>query len=154
MTRPHASRAHKTNTQGLSAAEFERLTTWMPEIAGAVLGPIQPDGDGFRVGDNRALVINADASFHDFRDGKHGHGPLALLRHLHGPMSMSSAMPGSGSPLITARASCPARRGADGGDAEADISRQAMIDACGRRAADRRHAGRNLSRRPWAQSQR
>ena len=83
-TRSKSNRTHKTNTHGLSAADFERLTTWMPEIADTFLGHLQPDGDGFRVGNNRALAINVDASFHDFRDGKHGYGPLALIQHLNG----------------------------------------------------------------------
>ena len=130
MTRPHSSRTHKTNTHGLSAADFERLTTWMPEIAGAVLGHVQPDGDGFRAGDNRALVINVDASFHDFRDGKHGHGPLALIQHLNGIDGNGAAgyarqwlASHDGKGQLTG-----ADDGADGGDAEADIFRQAMID--------------------------
>ena len=123
-------RTYRTDTHGLSAADFERLTTQMPEIAGAVLGPIQPDGDGFRVGDKRALVINADASFHDFRDGKHDHGPLALIRHLHGPdvdvvgYARQWLATHNGKGQLS-----DAGDGADGGDAETDISRQAMIDA-------------------------
>ena len=125
-------RTHRTDTHGLSAADFERLTTQMPEIAGAVLGPIQPDGDGFRAGDKRALVINANASFHDFRDDKHGYGPLALIQHLNG-MDADGAVnyarhwlkSHEGKGRLTG-----AHDGVDGGgDAEQDIFRQAMIDA-------------------------
>ena len=50
---------------GLSAADVERLDTWMPEIADKMLGHLHAEANGsFRVGEKRNLVIHPGGSFH------------------------------------------------------------------------------------------
>ena len=50
---------------GLSAADVERLDTWMPEIADKILGHLHVEAKGsFRVGEKRNLVIHPGGSFH------------------------------------------------------------------------------------------
>ncbi len=68
----------------LSAADSARLDTWMVEIADAEIGHAHAAADGFRAGHTDGLVIHRTGVFHDFRDGGHGRGGLALLRHLRG----------------------------------------------------------------------
>ena len=54
----------------------------MVEIAAEERGTVTVDGYGYRIGDDRALVIHQTAIFHDFIEGTHGRGGLKLLRHL------------------------------------------------------------------------
>ena len=66
----------------LSADEHARLDTWMMEIADAELGHAKTSGNGFRAGHSSGLAIHSNGTFHDFRNGGHGRGGLALLCHL------------------------------------------------------------------------
>src|SRR6476661_5866950 len=69
---------------GLSAADVERLATWMPEIADKILGHLRPEANGtFRLGEKRNLVIHPGGSFHDFVAGTSERGAIKLLRVLH-----------------------------------------------------------------------
>ena len=69
---------------GLSAADVERLDTWMPEIADKILGHLHAEANGsFRVGEKRNLVIHPGGSFHDFVAGTSERGAIKLLRVLH-----------------------------------------------------------------------
>jgi hypothetical protein len=70
-----------------SAAETERLDSWMLAIAAEARSHACPDGSGkWRFGSKGALAIYPDGTYHDFSDSGptgHGHGALALIRHLH-----------------------------------------------------------------------
>jgi hypothetical protein len=80
-----SKRGLRANLNGPSAAEVERLDTFMPEIAGRYVGHLHEEaGGGFRAGENRAVVINPNGSFHDFRDNAHGYGGISLIAHLAG----------------------------------------------------------------------
>ena len=69
---------------GLSAADIERLDTWMPEIADKMLGHLRAEANGsFRLGEKRNLVIHPGGSFYDFAAGTSGRGAIKLLRVLH-----------------------------------------------------------------------
>ena len=79
-------RQHKSSNNahsGLSAADSARLDTWTVDIAEQLRGPAHQDTDGFRVGDDRALIIHHNGCWFDFAAGTGGHGALGLLAHLH-----------------------------------------------------------------------
>jgi hypothetical protein len=68
---------------GLSAADVERLETWIVDLAEKLRGPASKDAVGYRVGDSRAIAIHRNGCWHDFTADKSGHGALSLLVHLH-----------------------------------------------------------------------
>jgi putative DNA primase/helicase len=73
-----------TPPPGLSAADWERIGTWMPEIADKKLGHLQREANGtFRAGEKRNLVIYPGGGFHDFVAGKSGRGAVQLIAHLN-----------------------------------------------------------------------
>ena len=73
-----------TPPPGLSAADVERIGTWMPEIADKKLGHLQRETNGtFRAGEKRNLVIYPGGGFHDFVAGKSGRGAVQLIAHLN-----------------------------------------------------------------------
>ena len=73
-----------TPPPGLSAADVERIGTWMPEIADKKLGHLQREANGtFRAGEKRNLVIYPGGGFHDFVAGKSGRGAVQLIAHLN-----------------------------------------------------------------------
>jgi putative DNA primase/helicase len=74
----------KKPPQPLSAADAERLNSWMLEIADEALGNRHDEGDGsIRFGSNRGLVIHRGGFFFDFVTSTRGAGGLELLAHLH-----------------------------------------------------------------------
>ena len=126
----HPRRAHTTDTNGMSATDFERLTTWMPEIAGSFLGHLQPDGRRLSRRRNRALVINSTRHFTTFAIASMATALLALIQHLNGTrwqrrcrLARQWLASHNGEGQLTS-----ADDDADDGDAETDIFRQAMID--------------------------
>ena len=70
---------------GLTAAEFERLTSFMPEIAAKARGSLHPENNGsFRAGTDRGIVIYPGGTFYDFAAGSGGRGPIEFIQHLVG----------------------------------------------------------------------
>ena len=70
---------------GFSAEDVARIDSWILEIAAKQLGGVAPEeaNGGWRVGDNRRLVIHRNGCWHDYVDEKTGHGALSLLAYLH-----------------------------------------------------------------------
>ena len=66
----------------LSALDQARLDTWAVDIAEEECGVVTVDGSDYRVGDNRGLLIRANATWHDFVTDKFGRGAFTLLRYL------------------------------------------------------------------------
>jgi hypothetical protein len=70
---------------GLSAADVERLDTWMPEIAEEARSNLCDETNGsFRAGADRGLVINPGGTFYDFTASKGGRGAVELIQQLRG----------------------------------------------------------------------
>ena len=69
----------------MSAADVERLDTWMPEIAEEARSNLRDEANGsFRAGADRGLVINPGGTFYDFTASKGGRGAVELIQQLRG----------------------------------------------------------------------
>mgnify|MGYP000338999118 CR=1 FL=1 len=84
-------RQRKLSAAGLSAADDERLNTWVQQIAVELRleAPVRTESDGaIRVGSKGSLDIAAEAGvWNDFEAGKGGVTALSLIAHLLGETS-------------------------------------------------------------------
>ena len=72
-------------SSGLTAAEVERLDTFMPELAEQVRGHRHAEGNGsFSCDESRGLIIHPGGTFHDFTDDCAGRGAVALIQNRPG----------------------------------------------------------------------
>ena len=84
-------RKRKLSAAGLSAADDERLNTWVQQIAIELRpkAPVRTESDGaIRVGNKGSLAIAAEAGvWYDHQAGKGGVTALSLISHLLGETS-------------------------------------------------------------------
>jgi hypothetical protein len=75
---------HKMHELGLDAGEYQRLRSWMPELAVELSPPgtkVRRTESGVRVGNKGSLSVS-DGGWYSFEADKGGRDPLSLMQFL------------------------------------------------------------------------